>query len=63
MDSGQGGVGIDRHPGYVDDRGVIRISHTAKEARTALQYSVHVDLANETVRELKNRTQLMQYQL
>lgn len=56
MDTGESGVVIDREPSYVDDRAVVRISDAEKEGRSALQYSVRVDLANETVTEITNWT-------
>ena len=56
MDTGEHGVVIDREPSYVDDRAVVRISDPAKEEQAALQYSVRVDLANETVTGITNWT-------
>jgi hypothetical protein len=56
MDTGEHGVVIDREPSYVDGRAVVRISDPAKEKQAALQYSVRVDLANETVTEITNWT-------
>lgn len=54
MDSGDEGVVVDRNPSYVDDRAVVRIRDPQKNGRRALQYSVSVDLTNETVTKITN---------
>ena len=48
-DSREGSVVVDRDPSYVEGRADVRISDPTADPETWLQYSVTVDLANETV--------------